>query len=86
MEKKTADPKTYIREYKQKKYAENPEKMKTLNKSYYYKYKFGLTAEEMKTYGELTPEVSKVLSLLAKIQEKNPTLIKGITDRFVIPV
>jgi hypothetical protein len=84
MEKKTADPKSYIKEYKKKKYAENPEKVKTKNKSYYYKYKFGLTAEEMKLYGDLTPEVSKVIHLMSVITDRNPSLISHILERFQV--
>jgi hypothetical protein len=84
IEKKTADPKKYIKEYKKKKYDENPDKIKALNKSYYYKYKFGLTSEEMKLYGDLTPDVSKVINLLDNITKINPELLKHILSRYVI--
>jgi hypothetical protein len=82
MEKKTADPTKYMREYKRKQYEKNPDIIKTKNKAYYYKYKFGLTAEDMATYGELTPEVSKVINMMNKINEKNPNLIPHILGRF----
>jgi hypothetical protein len=81
-EKKTADPKKYIKEYKKKKYDENPDKIKAMNKSYYYKYKFGLTSEEMKLYGELTPEISKVINLLDNITKIKPELLAHILARY----
>ena len=82
MEKKTADPTKYMREYKRKQYEKNPDIIKTKNKSYYYKYKFGLSAEDMATYGDLTPEISKVINLMNKINDKNPKLIPHILGRF----
>ena len=82
MEKKTADPTKYMREYKRKAYEKNPDAIRTKKKAYYYKYKFGLTAEDMATYGSLTPEVSKVISMMNKINDQNPALIPHILERF----
>lgn len=57
---KTTDRTTYMREYKQKKYAENPNLIKDKNKAYYYKYKCGLTAEDMAKYDTLLPYVARI--------------------------
>ena len=84
--KKTADPTAYMREYKRKQYEQDPEKIKTKNKAYYYKYKFGLSSEEMKQYGDLTPEMSKALHYLSIINEKNATLIPVIMAKFTTVV
>ena len=83
-QKKTADMATYMREYRRKQYASNPDPIKAKNKSFYYKYKFGLSGEEMALYGDLTPEVSKVLNLMASISERNPKLIAHIFEKVKI--
>ena len=71
--KKTADRTAYMREYKQKKYAENPNIIKEKNKAYYYKYKCGLTAEEMAKYDTLTPYVARIKIEIDKFKEKDLT-------------
>ena len=58
--KKTADPKTYMREWKRKDYLENSDKIKSKNKAYYYKYKCGLTKEDMAKYDTMLPFVAKI--------------------------
>jgi hypothetical protein len=79
--KKTADKKKYIREYKKKHYAENTEEMKIKNKNYYYKYKFNLSPTDIELYGELTPQVSKVIDLFAQIKAQRPELIDIILQK-----
>jgi len=71
--KKTADRTAYMREYKQKKYAENPNIIKEKNKAYYYKYKCGLTAEDMAKYDTLTPYVARIKMEIDKFKEKDLT-------------
>jgi hypothetical protein len=58
--KKTADQKTYMREWKRKDYLENGDKIKSKNKAYYYKYKCGLTNEDMAKYDTMLPFVAKI--------------------------
>jgi hypothetical protein len=55
---------TYMREYKRKMYAENPEKIKSKNKAYYYKYRCGMTDDDMKKYDILLPYVAKIQKAL----------------------
>lgn len=69
--KKTTDRTTYMREYKKKKYAENPDLIKEKNKSYYYKYKCGLTAEDMEKYDTLLPYVAKIKMAVDEFKERD---------------
>lgn len=69
--KKTTDRTAYMREYKQKKYAENPNIIKEKNKAYYYKYKCGLTADDMAKYDTLTPYVAKIKMAIDEFKTKD---------------
>jgi len=75
MEMKTADPTKYMREYKKKKYDEDPDKILASNKKYYYKTKFRLTKEETEIFGDLIVDCGKILHHFAVIKQKNPYLI-----------
>ena len=75
MERKTADPTKYMREYKKKMYEEDPEKILASNKKYYYKTKFGLTKEDANIFGDLIVDCGKILHHFAVIKEKKPHLI-----------
>lgn len=81
-EKKTADPKKYIREYKKKQYQEQTEKFKEYNRISYYKYKYNLSPEEMTLYGSLVPDITKALSCLRNIRQQNPSLLHTVLERF----
>lgn len=81
-DKKTADPKKYIREYKKKQYKENLDKFRDYNRIHYYKYKYNLSPMEMTLYGVLVPEVSKALAALRNIRNENPELLKTVLQRF----
>lgn len=73
--KKTNDPKTYIREWKRKDYAENGDKIKSKNKAYYYKYKCGLTNEDMEKYDTLLPYVAKIKMSVEEFKTHNEQLL-----------
>ena len=66
---KTADKKTYMREYKQKQYAENPELIRNKNKAYYYKNKCGLDSDSMKKYDTLLPYVAKIRTSIKEFKD-----------------
>ena len=72
-----------MRNYKAKQYEEDPDKIKTANRSFYYKYKFGLSADDMKRYGELTPEVAKAIHCLNQIRDLKPELLQRIFLRYI---
>ena len=73
---------TYMREYKRKKYAENGDDMKARNKAYYYKYKFGLNNEDMKKYNLLLPLVSKLRKGLEELKKKNPEFLNEVLQMY----
>lgn len=72
----------YIREWKRKDYAENGEKIKAKNKAYYYKNKFGLNSDDMKTYDIHLPLVAKVMDNLNKLREVKPELIELVLQKY----
>jgi hypothetical protein len=74
---------TYMREWKRKNYKENGEDMKAKNKAYYYKYKFGLDAEDMKKYQNLLPLVAKIRKNLEELQKLNPEFVKDVIEPFL---
>ena len=57
---KPLDKRTYIREYRQKMYKENPKNILDKNKAYYYKYKYGLTEDLLRKYDTLLPYVARI--------------------------
>ena len=83
-EKKIVDRKTYMREYKRKKYAENADIIKNKNKAYYYKSKFNLPNEDMKKYDILLPVVSLIRKHLEDLKDKNPDVFKEIIQEYSI--
>lgn len=72
----------YMREYKKKKYSENPEEFKIRNKMYYVKYKYGVSDDDCKKYGNCLPEVVKIWNAMNKLKESNPELIKDIISPY----
>lgn len=75
--KKTSDAKAYIREWKRKDYAENADKIKSKNKAYYYKYKCGLSNEDMERYNTLLPYVAKIKMAVEEFREADVALCMG---------
>jgi len=82
-EKKTADPKEYMRLYKQQKYKENPEAIKDINKMYYHKYKLGLSTEDMRKYGVCLPLIGKIRKHLDALKIVNPDFVKDILGEYL---
>tara|TARA_R110000765_G_scaffold268601_4_gene367598 strand:- start:835 stop:1143 length:309 start_codon:yes stop_codon:yes gene_type:complete len=68
----------YMREYKKKKYAENTEDVKDKNKQYYYKTKFGLSCEDMATYGTDLPVICRIRKGLEELEKSNSGLIDDV--------
>lgn len=80
-----AEPKkrTYMREYKRKQYQENGGMIRDKNKAYYYKYKFGLNADDMKKYDTLLPLVSKTKKHLDDLKNANPDFLAEILQEYL---
>jgi len=73
----------YMRNYKRKQYAENPEEIKAKNKAYYAKYKYGMSSEEMKTYGTLLPIVSKIKKNCDALKVENVEFLRNILNSYL---
>jgi hypothetical protein len=82
-EKKTADPREYMRLYKQQKYKENPDAIKNMNKMYYHKYKLGLSNEDMNKYGNSLHLVGKIRKHLNELKLVNPDFVKDILGEYL---
>ena len=82
-EKKTADKRTYMREYKKKAYAENPDKIKELNRMYYAKYKHNISEADCKKYGANLPIVIKLNSCLEQISNVDKELLKSLLAKYI---
>ena len=81
---KTADKRTYMREYKQKKYNENARDILDKNKAYYYKNKLGLDQELLHKYNTLLPYVAKIRLSIDEFKEKNLGLsIEYLTELLI---
>lgn len=82
MEKKTADPTKYMREYKKKRYDEDPTPVILANKNNYYKKKFGLTKTDIDQFQEYTKDCAFVIHHLGILREQKPDLYALILQRF----
>jgi hypothetical protein len=82
-EKKTADKRKYMREYKQKVYAENPAKIKESNRMYYAKYNHNISEEDCKKYGANLPTVVKLNACLEQISNTDKELLKTLLAKYI---
>lgn len=73
----------YIREWKRQNYIKNGEDMKASQRAYYYKYKYGLSDEDMRKYKHMLPLVSKVSKNLEELKMANPEFFKEILQKFI---
>ena len=74
---------TYIREWKRKNYEKNGEQVRAKNKAYYYKYKFNLDGDDMKTYDIHLPLVAKIWDNLEKLKTEKPELINICLAKYI---
>jgi hypothetical protein len=85
MEKKTADPTKYMREYKKKRYDEDPAPVILANKNNYYKRKFKLTKSDLDQFQEYTPNCALALHHLGILRDEKPALFLAILERLQSP-
>jgi hypothetical protein len=78
--KKKIARREYMKNYMRKRYQENSEQIKLKNQAYYYKYRFGLTTEDMKKYDILLPHIAKLDKILCELKEANDTLAKEFLE------
>ena len=79
---KTADKRTYMREYKRKEYQEKKEEMKEKGRTYYYKHKFNASEEDYTKYEVFLANVVKIRKELDYLKEHNPSIIKEILEPY----
>ena len=78
MEKKTADKKAYMREYKRKQYALKGDDMKERNRAYYAASKYG-NNEDLKKYDKkVLPIMLRIRKELDKLSEINASLVMEV--------
>lgn len=77
---KTADKALYIREYKKRKYAEDPTQAKQYNRAQYYKTKYGCSPEEWIIYKQQYPQVCIIRKNLEQLKNTDisPELIRQL--------
>ena len=78
MEKKIADKKAYMREYKRKQYALKSDDMKERNRAYYAASKYGKN-EDLKKYDKkVLPIMLRIRKELDKLTEINASLVMEV--------
>ena len=83
MEKKTADKKAYMREYKRKQYALKSDDMKERNRAYYAASKYGKN-EDLKKYDKkVLPIMLRIRKELDKLTEINASLVMEVMQLVV---
>jgi len=73
----------YIREWKRQNYLKHGEEMKATQRAYYYKYKYGVSDEEMRKYKSMLPVVAKVTKQLEQLKKSNPEFLKEILQKYI---
>lgn len=73
--KRKAYMKTYMRDYKKKKYAENPAPMLASNRTHYLKKNVDINEAEATKYGIYLADIIRLKQLIEKVP---PTFIKEV--------
>ncbi len=81
-EQKKEKKRTYMREWKRKRYAENPEGIKNTNKIAYYMVHYNATKEDVKEYGDCLPLVAKINSCLEELKTQNTEIFRSIIEKY----
>lgn len=76
--------KKYMRDYKKKKYNENPIDIKNKNKAYYYKYKHNMTTEDMHKYNVYLPLIAKIRKNLDELKNVKPEFVKELLEPYLL--
>ena len=77
----------YMRDYKRKKYAENPDNIKLKNTAFYYKRTLGMSLEEVKelekVFGQHFSLAVKIKKHLDAMKEEKPALVGEILKPYL---
>lgn len=81
-EEKRIKKRIYMREWKRKRYAENPEGIKNTNKNAYYMTNYNATKEDVKKYGDYLPLVAKINSCLEELKTQNTEIFRSVIEKY----
>ena len=76
-----SNPTEYMREYRRKMYAEQPEKCRKIRSKKYAKKRYDLTSEEMKVFDEHSLRAGKIRELLNEIND--PVMALKICGKYL---
>jgi hypothetical protein len=85
METQTSDVekrRTYMREYKRKKYAEDAEKILAKNRAYYCKATRNVPEADFKKYDVMLPTIARVREGLEILRQSNPEMLTEIINHY----
>mgnify|MGYP003661134782 FL=1 len=75
---------TYIREWKAKQYAENPEPIRAMNRARYYQKKYDLPIEDIHKYKEYLPIVCKTRIALDALKQLDPDILQEVIKCYAV--
>lgn len=75
--------KKYLRDYRRKKYAENPQEILLKNKMYYYKRRNGVSDEETKKYGIYLPQVGRLKKAIEELNEQSDDVLQEVLKQYI---
>jgi len=73
---------TYMREYKRKKYAEDAEKILAKNRAYYCKATRNVPEADFKKYDVMLPTIARVREGLEILRQSNPEMLTEIINHY----
>ena len=73
---------TYMREYKRKKYAEDAEKILAKNRAYYCKATRNVPEADFKKYDVMLPTIARVREGLEILRQSNPEMLTEIINYY----
>lgn len=73
---------TYMREYKRKKYAEDAEKILAKNRAYYCKATRNVPEADFKKYDVMLPIIARVREGMEVLKQSNPEMLEEILNHY----
>lgn len=73
---------TYMREYKRRKYAENAEQILAKNRAYYCKATRNVPQADFKKYDVMLPTIAKIREGMEILKRSNPEMLEEIINHY----
>jgi hypothetical protein len=73
---------SYMREYKRRKYAEDPEKILAKNRAYYCKATRNVPETDFKRYDIMLPVIARVRDGMEVLKQNNPEMLQEIINYY----